>query len=388
MKDLKIYLFVASGLFILYLLLQYNRPKATDWRETLYNSDKIPYGTYVLYNRLPDLFPGATIRPYREPVYNVLNDHNITNGSYIVICNSVNLNENDYKKLDQFIKNGNDVFIAADYFGDQFSKSLKIETRTELRLATIRLFSSSADSNKYYGSDKGLSNSYFSKLDTAKAIALGKNNFGHCNFVKYTIGKGSLYLSANPLMFSNYAILDKQNTTYAATALSYINNNKNLIWDEFYTKGRQGEENVMRVFLSHIELKWAFYIAAFSLITFVFYQMKRRQRVIPIITPLANSTLDFVRVVGQVYFEKRNNANIAHKKILYLLTYLRDGYHLRTTKFDAEFLEKLVGKLGLDRAFATQLVNHLQYLTVQQHVTDHELIELNKLIEQFYIQSR
>jgi hypothetical protein len=144
----------------------------------------------------------------------------------------------------------------------------------------------------------------------------------------------------------------------------------------------------MRVFLKNPILQWAYYIAIFSLLLFVVFEIKRRQRVIPVIEPLPNSTLEFVNVVGQVYYEKRNNVNIAHKKILYLLADLRDEYQLKTNKLDDEFIDKLASKLGLENDFAIELVNYIRFISVQDSVSDRELIELNKLIEQLYIQSR
>lgn len=384
MKDIKVYIFIASILLILYLTAQYNRPKAIDWAETLTNNDKMPYGTYVLYNRINDIFPDAQVKPYRQPVYNVINDHAIKNSAYIIICNSINLNPYDYSKLSQFVKNGNDVFIAASDFGAIFRKNLKIETASELNPAGTLFLNKQLDTNYTYWAKKGVNNVYFSKLDTANAIVLSKNNLGHSDFIKYCIGKGALYLNADPLMFSNYNILNKQGAAYVSFALSYIKNDKILLWDEFYTMGREGDDNTMRVFLRYKELKWAFYSAFFSLLLFVLYDMKRRQRVIPVIEPLKNATLDFVTVVGQVYYEKHNNANIAHKKILYLLTYLRDGHQLKTNKLNEEFIDKLTAKLGIERKFAQELVNYIKYVSVQEHVNDNELIKLNKLIEQFY----
>jgi hypothetical protein len=52
MKDLKIYIFLASILLVFYVVAQYNKPKPTDWSLTLVNTDKIPFGTYVLFNRI------------------------------------------------------------------------------------------------------------------------------------------------------------------------------------------------------------------------------------------------------------------------------------------------------------------------------------------------
>ena len=98
--------------------------------------------------------------------------------------------------------------------------------------------------------------------------------------------------------------------------------------------------------------------------------------------------MEFVNVVGQVYYEKRNNANIAQKKILYILEHLREEYQLKTNKLDSEFIEKLAAKLGLKNAFAYEFVDYINYITNQQRVTDNELIELNKMIEKLYMQSR
>ena len=114
------------------------------------------------------------------------------------------------------------------------------------------------------------------------------------------------------------------------------------------------------------------------------FEVKRRQRVIPIIAPLKNSTVDFVEVVGKVYYERRDNANIAHKKILYLLSFLREQYQLKTTQLDKEFAESLVWKTGADTAFVQDLVDYINYIGQQNTVNDKELIELNRLIEKFY----
>ena len=122
------------------------------------------------------------------------------------------------------------------------------------------------------------------------------------------------------------------------------------------------------------------------MLIFVLYEVKRRQRVIPVIEPLANSTLGFVNVVGQVYYEQRNNANIAQKKIIYLLESLREDYRVKTNKLDEEFIGTLNSKLNIDRATATDLVRFIKNIDSQGYVSDGELIELNRLIEKIYKQ--
>ncbi len=392
MKGLKLYLIVAAILLIIYVVAQVNRPKAIDWTETLNDKAKAPFGTYVLFSRLHDLFPGSGTVPYRQPVYNVIAEDSVKQSSYIIICQGIELSEPDYGQLIKYIKQGNDVFIAAEYYGKLIGKNLDIKTIDYYQFGkainNVNFLSPYLNPKHHFAVDKGTGSCYFTKFDTLNAVVLGENINHQANFIKYSFGKGNLYLSANPKLFSNYSLLKPVGAAYAATSLSFVKNTRKIIWDEYYTQGDTGGDSPMRLFLSNETLQWAYYITLFSLLIFVLFEIKRRQRIIPVIEPLKNSTLDFVNVVGQVYYEKRNNANIAHKTILYLLSYLRDEYQVKTSKTDDEFKEKLIAKLGLESSFAGDLVNYINYINVQEHVTDRELIELNKLIEKFYNQSR
>jgi len=392
MKSLRLFLLLGGVLIVIYIAAQLNRPKAVDWKETFNSNDKIPYGTYILYHRLNDIFPNAQITALRQPVYNVLVDDSVKNASYIIICGGIEFSKPDYEQLIKYIKQGNDVFIAAVYMGALFNKNLHVTVQRNFSLlndsVSVGFFSRYLNPKKQYSIGKGAGESYFNKFDTLRAVVLGETASHKANFLKYTFGNGSLYLASDPKFFSNYSLLKPDGAEYAATALSFIKGTKRLIWDEYYTQGDAGEQTLMRVFLKNPILQWAYYIAIFSLLLFVVFEIKRRQRVIPVIEPLPNSTLEFVTVVGQVYYEKRNNVNIAQKKILYLLADLRDEYQLKTNKLDDEFIDKLASKLGLDNDFAIELVNYIRFISVQDSVSDRELIELNKLIEQLYIQSR
>lgn len=390
MKGLRTYLIIGAVLLTVYIVAQFNRPKVVDWTETLSSKEKTPFGTYILYDRLPDLFPGAQIKSFRQPVYSVIADDSVKKSSYVIICQAIDLSKSDYGQLIKYIKQGNDVFISAEFFGDLFEKNLDVKTKEYFLNDAgipVNFVSPHLDPKKYYRVDKMTGNVYFSQFDTARTTVLGENISHQANFIKCTFGKGSLYLLANPKFFSNYSLLKPDGAAYAAASLSFIKNTPQLIWDKYYTQGDEGNDSPMRVFLSNPALQWAYYIAIYTLLAFVLFEIKRRQRIIPVIEPLSNSTLDFVNVIGQLYYEKRNNADIAHKKILYFLTWLRDGYQLKTNKLDKEFVEKLTAKLDMDAGFATDMVNYIQYINVQEQVSDKELIQLNNLIEQLYKQS-
>lgn len=390
MKDFKIYLIIASILLALYLTAQFNRPKATDWTVTLQSTDKMPFGTYILHNLIGDIFPGANFLSFREPAYNVVTDHHLKNSTYIVIANRVNLNEYDYDKVVQFVKAGSDVLISASDFGSTLKKKLKIETGYESsKNDAIRLgFTSKSVSINKYAVDHDCTNGYFTSFDSVKFIVLGQNEFQHSNFIKIGMGRGSLYLNASPLMFSNYSLLQDQGAVYVPAVLSYLHISKNLIWDDYYSQGRKENSSSFRVFLANPLLRNALYISFSALLLYVLYQMKRRQRIIPIIEPLHNTTLDFVNVVGQVYYEQRDNRNIAQKKAAYFLEHLRTKYNLKTTVLNEEFGEALAHKSGVETTLIKDLLIQVSSMRSGAKVSDQDLIQLNKNIEQFYLQSR
>ncbi len=392
MKDLKIYIFLVSALMVVYLVMQYNRPKTIDWTQTLNNNDKIPFGTYILFNRLHDIFPKANVQTYREPAYNVISDHGDVHGVYIIICEDANINEYDYNKLQKYVKAGNDVFIAASRFGPYIGKMLKIQTSADLFVLNdhdhpVRFLNKNIDTAEYYNIDKKIDNGYFIKLDTTKALMLGENGDHRANFIKYNMGKGNIYFNASPMLFTNYALLQPKGAKYAAIALSNLKPTGNVFWDEYYTQGRSGEESMMRVFLRNPMLKSAFYIALFSLLIFVLYEIKRRQRIIPIIEPLNNTAVDFAKVVGHVYYEQRDNHNIAQKKMVYFLEFVRTQHYLKTNQLDDDFTHALAQKSGMELPLVQKLI--WQFISIRngQQVSDKELIELNRNIEQFYTQS-
>lgn len=394
MKDLKIYLVIAFSLLIVYCVIQYNRPRPVDWKPTYLNTDKIPYGTYILYHQLNDIFPGATIHSSRQAVYNTLAENKYVPGSYILVAYRVNIDQDDYDELINYIKKGNAVFIASFYVSKFLRDTLKLkinsgQTLSLTKKTKVSFTNPALNPAQTYTFDRQTGGQYFSKFDTSRAVVLGKNQYNHSNFIRYQFGKGYLYLMPSPDYFINYNLLKPEESNYAAKALSYLPAKGEIIWDEYASAGAEDAEgSPMRVFLSHPELRWAYFIALFSLLFFVLYEVKRRQRIIPVADPLQNTTVDFVKVVGQLYYQQRNNLNIASKKVTFFLGHIRSRYQLKTNVLDQGLIQDLINKSGTDADLINQIFKYIGFVQTGKKITDQELIQLNYLTEQFYKQSR
>ncbi|MGB4776561.1 MAG: DUF4350 domain-containing protein [Daejeonella sp.] len=396
MKEIRVYLLISAVLLIAYLLVQYYEPKPTNWAPSYLKEDKIPFGEYILHQRLKDIMPGTRIKVSDLPVYNTLKNKKYRKSTYLIIASEVKFDKLDYEQLVKFMKSGNDVFIAGRYLDQNLEDTLKLHIseiypyyiQGQNSDYPVNFTNPALKSNKDYLFDKNTGSSYFNKIDTARATVLGTNRNGFANFVKYKFGKGALYVMPNPQIFSNYNLLKTQRAEYAAKALSYLSPGGELIWDEYNTRGKGESQSILRVFFKHKELRWAYYIAIFSLLFYVLFEVKRRQRIIPLIDPLRNTSVEFAEVVGQVYYQQRNNRDIAEKKISYLLEYIRSKYRLKTLDLDDEFIEILIKKTGAAEETIRPLFVDIQTIQRGEMVSDSQLINLNKLIEQFYKQDQ
>jgi hypothetical protein len=393
MKDLKAYLIIGSLILGVYFVAQYYKPKPVNWNKTFSRKDKIPFGTYVMYERLKDIFPQADIKTYQQAPYLTFTENEVKPGAYIIVAPKLKIDQYDFEKLKEYVEAGNDVFIATYYLGDYFNDSLKIKISSEFKVAegkriALNFVNPQLDPTKHYVFDRDIGNQYFSSFDSSSVVVLGKNSRGNATYIQQPLGKGNMYLMASPFFFTNYNLLKPDGAAFAEKALSYIRVSDQVIWDDFSALGTTESTSLVRVFLRHTELKWAYYIAFFGMLAFVIYEMKRRQRIIPVIEPLKNSTTEFVQVVGQLYYQQRDNSNIANKMVTYLLEEIRSRYHIKTNEINNEFMELLIKKSGISKQLAADIISHITQLRKYRFVSDSELIELNKNIELFHKQSR
>ena len=115
----------------------------------------------------------------------------------------------------------------------------------------------------------------------------------------------------------------------------------------------------------------------------VIFGAKRMQRSIPVLTSPKNESLNFVKTVGNLYFEKSDHKNIAQKRISYILEYIRNVYHLPTNSLDAGFFDILSHKSGKPLLNIEGLFIMISILQQKDKIDEEELMVLNKKIEAF-----
>ena len=393
--------------FVTLILLQELAPKPIDWKLSYLKKDNIPFGTSALSKTLTTLFPSQIITTIDAPIYNSLKSKELDKCNYIFINQSFEPDKLDTRELLKFVEKGNRVFVAANYFSGKLADTLKIKTDDYFDIKTDVVKDSNLISNLYkphdtarinfvnpslknkqdYVFQKGIANTYFVKFDTSKTIVLGKNANQKINFIEIRQGKGSIYLSTVPETFTNYHFVSLSNNDYACKALSYLPIQQTL-WDEYYKVGNGKQESPLKVLFNNPALLTAYYVLLLTTILFMLIEIKRKQRIIPVIEPLRNTTLDFVEIVGTLYFQKGNHKNIADKKILYFLDYIRSTFQVRTNLFDGDFIHRIINLSGIEKNKVIDLFNLISDMSYKQEVNQAELHKLNSMIEMFYKENK
>ena len=384
-KNIK-YLLPLTITMIILTIIKIVEPEEVDWTKSFAKKDKIPYGGYIIYDIVPDLFPDYEVVLKELPIYNVLKDKYYYATNYVFINTYFYPDRLDTEYLLDYVAKGNNVFIATFGIYGPLSDSLRIKTFDEFfseDSVNINFSLAELKSKNGYSYFRGNFENYFSEFDTTLVQILGKNQNNNVNFIRIRYGNGNFFLNTVPLAFTNYHLLNSDNNEYVYKALSHLPLQKTF-WDDYYKDGNKYTASALQYILSQRSLKWAYYIILVSVVLFIFFYGRRRQRIIPVIPPLTNTTVEFVETVGNLYYQQKDFKNIAEKKISYFLDHIRNKYFIKTSSFDHETIQKIADKTSLSTGKIKSILREIEEINHSQKITEEDLVNINYQIEKFY----
>jgi hypothetical protein len=370
----------------------FTRSKVLNRRITLWRKDKIPYGDQIAYDGLPYLFPNATVSVNRKaPSYLQTGEGK---KAYIIIVPEMDPTPADINALLNFVGDGNHVFISAERYGDSLMHSLSLRGGYKNRYALPRVPDSLQLSIYHPVTGDSVSFAYpgdsfdgwVTSLDSQYTTILGRDHSGRPDLVRFNYkGGGSLYLHFAPLAFSNFFLLHRDNISYYNLALSYLPQTvQEVIWDEYFRYDHTRDFSAWQYIFSNRALRWAFWLLLLLFALIYIFESKRKQRSIPLIEPLRNTSLDFVRTIGRLYFQRRDNHNLATKMATHFQDQVRTRYNLAVTTLDDDFVARLSYKTGYQRESLSRLVGYMRELPSKAYVPDEELLDFHRQLEAFY----
>lgn len=376
--------------------IESNKVTPINWNETYDTTEKIPFGAYILDQEIDKMFPKDSVVRFTHNLYEFFREEDYDS---VRRTNLFSFMSNGYidsfakANLDTYISKGNTALIFQDDLDGLIdgieTSSLYYSMEDEvLDNKEVSITLTNPNISTYAFKPKNLNSQYFDIPDSlrTKVEVLGYLKYKgvlYPNLIRYKIGKGQLILGLQPIVFTNYNMLDSNNHIYAQGVLSYLPNQKTYFSvyrlagdDEYHST------SILRFIFKNPALKWAWYFFLGTMIVFIFFTAKRKQRVIPIIKPLSNTTVEFTKTVSNLYIQNKDYQDMISKHIIYTLEKIRRVYWLDTTKLDKRFIDSLQIKTKKDRDDILKLVNYIEAFRANANYASEEmLIELNKLTE-------
>lgn len=364
-----------------------------DWSKSYNFRDKIPYGLYIFRQEVPQML-GAdrTYTDFGESAYSLISDLDSAadyNAAIINVYENIGYDKLDAKKILDYVREGGELFLSSEYFGDELLDTLGLQAETldhSIFLPTDRNISYSlGQDTAKVRFDKVTGFRVFSKLNAKTCAIMGQlHSRGRAipNFVSVSHGKGRLYLHTLPEVFTNYHMLQKGGYDYVSRCLRVIQNKKIMLSDYYFDSDQS--RTPLRVILTNPGFYQGWYLLLFGLLVLFVFKSKREQRAVKIIKPEQNLSKEFAKTIGTLYYENGHPGNIIHKKIDYFLYTIRSNYQVETMNLlDERFLRVLSLKTTVSAADTTALFLFLHECKGRNDFTIEEVKTVNKRIEEF-----
>ncbi|MGC4129302.1 MAG: hypothetical protein QM564_07020 [Bergeyella sp.] len=382
-KTFRLYIILFIIVMAVLAVLQFSKTEMVDWRKNFDTEEKTPFGLYI-FNREAQKLLGDTLKKTEQSPYDYYNIHKNEPPKNILMINKI-VDGQSAKKILSQVEKGSDFFlISEDIYGEILDsleigdlETLNFEDENTLKLTDTKFPKDSLQLDKLPGRS-GFR--WVGKNIEILGKTSAKDSKNGAHFVKIPYGKGNIYLHSEPLFITNYYLLKKGNEKYAQDVFSYLPK-RETIW--FTDSGTFHSGSTLRFILANPPLKYAWWLLIGGLIIFVFFNAKRKQRIVPVEEPLKNKSVEFIKSIGNLYLQEGDFHDMMAKKAQYFLHKVRIDLLIDTQKLDEDFIKKLHLKTGKSIEKIAEAVELIKkgsdpYFNVMRE----DLIKMNTLLDE------
>ncbi len=395
-KD-RVYVIFLIAVIAIFVVFQMAQKQPEDWTPTFHNQQDIPFGTELLHELIPDLFEGQSVESVFRTVYELVELDSIDE-NILIVAEGFACDKNDLKSILSYVSQGHSMLIGAYEFEGALADSLKLTTQENISFSSLDVPSL----EKILGGDDQevitfrdeietkldvpflVAASYFDQIENEALEVVATNSTNDPVILKYAVGEGAIYLTTMPLAFTNYMAINENARPLTEALLSLLPANTPILHNEYYQLGRLESQTPLRVLLSNPALRTATYITLITFLLLIVFDSKRKQRVIPVIAALRNTSLEFAGTLGQLYYRQSDHNKLAKKRMKYWIDHINRNYNLRPGELDKEFRQELEKKSGASEQVCRTLVEHFRKVEAGGAVPAEELVSIEKTLNEFY----
>ena len=417
MKSSRHFLLAMLVLFVLFCLLQVNLPKKFVWTPTFSHIDKQPFGCFVFDSVLTQSLPNG-YHVTKKTFFQLDQEHSKEKISVLMVVDQQDLKQLDVKYLCNIARRGGKVMVVASSSFDDGRNADTIEVDTvgggEVEKVSVsddspenpfvdeleRTFKVKIEDGMYFslrgilGGLKAHDNDmydtiYWNDRETmyaSQSYRMFYNIIGGTLFVDsvpkvkrlaYTVkkvpvavsvpyGKGEVLFVSTPLLFTNYGMLEGNTSVYIFRLMSYLADFP-VYRTEAYAKTDAmlvAEQSPLREFIKRPPLRWALYLTMLGVVLFMIFTARRRQRVIPVMSKPDNRSLEFIQLIGTLYYQRKDHVDLVRKKFKLFAEELRKtaGVDISDVNTDDSEYLLLAEKTGMDCDRLKKLIRQIRFI--------------------------
>ncbi len=419
-------------LVVAMLGLQLVKPSHFDWTPTFGHEDSNPFGCMVFDSVMAQTMPqgyhasGATLR---QTVQDTVRNN------VLIVSREGTLTQANVNDIQKLLSRGVTVMLVGfDFFNDSpATKAFSIRSTSYARFYYKGIARQLAEGdNAVYDTLYYHASGYSPKQKIKQAVPacidyksnhyriytqllrgrvevddtffLNKNNLYTIGYTKHydydnpkeydkcyhammlTVGKGRLVVVSSPLLFTNFSILDQHTHPYVMRLMNTLADRHVVRLDETLAAGAvtgdaadKHNASPLSYILSQPPLRWAYYMLLVGIVLLFVFGTKRRQRVIPVIHGKKNHDLEFVKLIGKLYYERHDNADLVLKKYNMMVQQVRTSIDVDLTdrRTRTDNIHTLSMTINIKPAVISALLSEVEDIHNHQlKVSDTDMIRL------------
>ncbi|NND08830.1 MAG: DUF4350 domain-containing protein [Saprospiraceae bacterium] len=375
---------------LIYSLFEFRKVPDVQWRADYSFESKQPYGMWMFKSLLVKRFLHIPIVEYDRDT--TLVDFESANDLYVLVGKDVVLTEEEREDLLDFVAQGNDVLFISETVDLGYSDEINFLIADSRKDSTVKL-SYSWDSVHTYPftfydidfREAATKDFYSCVVDTfggGTFEVLGEMQDSLPVFTRVEFDEGAIYCHSTPYVFSNVAskqplYLDHFNAVFQQFSP------QGLIIDHMrYHTLDNTAGSYLQFVLSQKSLRTAYYLLACTVLLYILFRSKRRQRAIPIVEEKKNTTLAHVHTLAHLYLQQDQ-----HKKLVRHLERIFNHkiYQRYFLKRDQpEFVDLLARKSTVEVEEVKQLIDDFDRAKNRRYMQATSLQSIFQKLEQFY----
>jgi hypothetical protein len=230
----------------------------------------------------------------------------------------------------------------------------------------------------------------------------GSYRANQVNYAAIKFGEGSFMLHRTPLVFTNLHMIRPAARAYVQQVLAELNT-EHIIYDRYAktvearnaasrrAKGLKTmrDSGILSTMLREPALAFAWFIFLGMMGLFLVFGSKREQRIIPVIPPLRNQSLQFVQSLARLQFLEQNFKAVCKQDMRFFLNTVREKCNITvpmqangTVQYNDTLIAQIAKSSGFPEARLRDIFTQYNACTIYEP-SGNMMTDLHTSIEQF-----